>query len=203
MAGGDGERLLPMAGEVLAAAGLDFAAIDVFAVTIGPGTYTGVRIGLATARGLALAAGRPLVGVTTLAAVARAAVFPPADPAILVVALETKRADFYLQCFGGDLTPLSPPSSTPPDEVAAILPPGPLAIAGDGGPRLSDCLDATRPVTLLSGADYPDARHVAAAAFRDIAATPPTVAARPPGALYLRPPDVTLPRPRPAPAPVP
>lgn len=212
MARGHAERLLPMAGEVLAAAGADFAAVDAFAVTVGPGTYTGVRIGLATARGLALAAARPIVGVTTLEAVARAALLSPAlprtDPQILAVALETKRADFYLQCFKSDLTPLTPPASTPADDVAGALPPGPLVIAGDGAPRLAGLLAADRPVILLPDADFPDARHVAAAASRRIAADPrtlcpPSGTVPAPGALYLRPPDVTLPRSRPTRAPAP
>ena len=199
---GHAERLLPMAGDVLAQADTDYAAIDVFAVTIGPGTYTGVRIALATARGLALAAGRPLIGITTMAAVARAAKLsptPPADGDSLVVALETKRADFYIQCFQPDLTPLSEPASLPPDKVAAALPPGRLVVAGDGGPRLADLLGAARPVTLLPGADYPDARHVAALAAQQVQSAPLSAKQPPPRALYLRPPDVTLPRPRTSP----
>ncbi len=195
------ERLLPMAREVLSQAGTDYAAIDVFAVTIGPGTYTGVRIGLAAARALALAAGRPLVGITTMAAVAHAALASPTPPrgrGTLVVALETKRADFYIQCFRPDMSPLSPPASLSPDEIAAALPAGDLMVAGDGGARLAGLLGAARSLTLWPGADYPDARHVATLAARAARhrTGQPLTATPPPRALYLRPPDVTMPPPR-------
>ncbi|MHA1565142.1 MAG: tRNA (adenosine(37)-N6)-threonylcarbamoyltransferase complex dimerization subunit type 1 TsaB [Alphaproteobacteria bacterium] len=198
---GHAERLLPMAREILDQAGTDYAAIDAFAVTIGPGTYTGVRIALATARALALAAGCPLIGITTMAAVARAAMVsptPPVDGDILVVALETKRADFYIQYFQADLTPLSAPASLPPEDVAATLPTGRLVVAGDGGARLAEVLGPSRPLVLLPGADYPDAQHVAILAADQLAARSVTATQPPPRALYLRPPDVTMPRPRPS-----
>ena len=67
---GQSEILIPMVREVLAEAGTDFPSIDVFGVTVGPGAFTGLRIGLAAARGMALASGRPLVGVSTFEAVA-------------------------------------------------------------------------------------------------------------------------------------
>jgi tRNA threonylcarbamoyladenosine biosynthesis protein TsaB len=72
MARGHAERLLPMAEEALAEAGLGWDGLTQLAVSIGPGTFTGVRTALATARGLALALDLPLVGITTLAAVAAA-----------------------------------------------------------------------------------------------------------------------------------
>ena len=62
---GQSEALIPMVVEVLKEAGLTYAEIDFIAVTVGPGSFTGVRIGLAAARGMALAGGLPVVGVTT------------------------------------------------------------------------------------------------------------------------------------------
>ncbi len=204
---GHAERLLPMIQAALADAALAFAALDALAASTGPGTYTGVRIGLATARALALATGRPLIGVTTLEAVARAALQPgpaggvdSAGTSTLTVALETKRADFYLQSFRPDLSPLTAPASVVADDVAAALPAGPLAIAGDAGPRLAGLLGPNRALTLVPGADYPDARFVAEAAAQRLAAANHPEAGRrpapPPRALYLRPPDVTPPPPR-------
>jgi tRNA threonylcarbamoyladenosine biosynthesis protein TsaB len=70
---GHAEALMPMIVAVLADAGIGFPALDAVAVTVGPGSYTGIRVGLAAAKGIALARGIPLIGVTTLEAVARAA----------------------------------------------------------------------------------------------------------------------------------
>ncbi|HRP09936.1 MAG TPA: tRNA (adenosine(37)-N6)-threonylcarbamoyltransferase complex dimerization subunit type 1 TsaB [Terricaulis sp.] len=69
---GQAERLAPMAQEVIAAAGVSFAQLDRIAVTTGPGSFTGVRVGLSFARALALALGKPCVGVSTLEALALA-----------------------------------------------------------------------------------------------------------------------------------
>ena len=96
---GQAEILLPMVEETMAAAESGFEALDLIAVTVGPGAFTGLRIGLAAARGLALAANRPVAGVTTLEAVAAATEAGERRGRTLVVALETKRRDLYLQRF--------------------------------------------------------------------------------------------------------
>ena len=70
---GHAERLFPMIAEVMDGAGLAFSAIDRIAVTLGPGTFTGVRVGIAAARALALATGKPVVAMTSLAVMAHRA----------------------------------------------------------------------------------------------------------------------------------
>ncbi|HWX83558.1 MAG TPA: tRNA (adenosine(37)-N6)-threonylcarbamoyltransferase complex dimerization subunit type 1 TsaB, partial [Xanthobacteraceae bacterium] len=67
---GHAEALMPMIARVMEQSGLSFSALDRIAVTTGPGSFTGLRVGLSAARGIALAAGRPAVGVTTLTAYA-------------------------------------------------------------------------------------------------------------------------------------
>ena len=67
---GHAEALMPLIARVMKASGIAFAALDRIAVTTGPGSFTGLRVGLSAARGIALAAGKPVVGVTTLTAYA-------------------------------------------------------------------------------------------------------------------------------------
>src|ERR1700749_3269007 len=67
---GHAEALMPMIARVMKESDLTFAALDRLAVTSGPGSFTGLRVGLSAARGIALAAGKPVVGITTLSAYA-------------------------------------------------------------------------------------------------------------------------------------
>ena len=107
MTRGHAEALVPMVQELAAAAGVALVEIDIVGVTKGPGSFTGLRTGLAAARGFALAAGAVAVGVSSLDAVAQGAVRTcrPAGPVLCV--LETRRTDFFAQLFdaaGGALT---------------------------------------------------------------------------------------------------
>jgi tRNA threonylcarbamoyladenosine biosynthesis protein TsaB len=118
---GHAEALLPMVEQVMAAAALDFRDLDLIAVTRGPGAFTGIRIGLAAARGLAFAAGKPCVGVETLSALAEPLLArDPGRP--LLAVMDTKRGDFYAEIFGGG----------PPDHPPA----GPSAVDAAGLVRL-------------------------------------------------------------------
>ena len=180
---GHAEALMPMIVAVLADAGIGFPALDAVAVTIGPGSYTGIRVGLAAAKGIALARSIPLIGVTTLEAVARAARDQRPGAPVLVV-LETKRADLYVQGFTADLAPLAPPAAIAPDAVR--VPPGAL-IVGDGALRLKQHIAGRSDLTFADGDGIVDAAVVAAIA----AERGPSGPVSP---LYLRPPDVTMPR---------
>ena len=181
---GHAEALMPMIVAVLAEAGIGFAALDAVAVTIGPGSYTGIRVGLAAAKGIALARGIPLIGVTTLEAVARAARDQRSGAPVLVV-LETKRADLYVQGFAPDLAPLAPPLAIAP---AAVRVPQGALIAGDGAPRLKPHTEGRGDLAFAHGDGIVDAAVVAAIAAERGASGPVSP-------LYLRPPDVTMPRP--------
>lgn len=194
---GQSEALIPMVIETVADAGLGFADLDLIAVTMGPGAFTGVRIGLAAARGLALAGGLPMVGVTTLEAVARGV---PADERRgrrLVVVIDGKRRDFYGQCFGAGLEALGPPSAVMPEDASDFLAPGPVLVAGDGADRLRAALAGRRTgaadgdhIRFSQAPGHPDAVQVAAIAAERGAKG----AQEPVRPLYLRPPDATLPR---------
>ena len=189
MVRGQAERLLPLIAETLAAAAIAPATLDLIAVTTGPGSFTGIRIGLAAARGLALAIGRPAIGVGVFAAYAAAV--PPTTPPgrALVVAVESKRDEFYLQAFAADGAELGPSAQVLPNAVAAWLPPGPLLLAGDAAARLRAVL-GTRDVAIAPATSAIDAARVARLGRARHAAG----AVEPPRPFYLRAPDTTVPR---------
>jgi tRNA threonylcarbamoyladenosine biosynthesis protein TsaB len=201
MARGHAEALMPMVVEVIGAAELNFADLTGVAVTVGPGAFTGLRIGLSAARGIGLAAGIPVLGATTLEVVARAVPAAERAPdrhgANVVAAIESKRADLYVQAFGPDLAPLGAPASVMPEALAAALPGGPLVLAGDGAARAAAALDAAQVgpgrITLSTSGPHPDTRVLAALAAGRLAdaARPEDMPA--PEPLYLRPPDAKLP----------
>ena len=178
MARGHQERLAPMARQVMAQAGLAFNRLDRIAVTVGPGSFTGLRVGIAFAKGLALALDKPAVGIGTLEALAAEAaglVFP---------AIDARRGQLYLQAFE-DGRPLMAPDALSAEVAAARLAElsqgRPFTLVGSGAALLAD----VAPGAAIIAAEGPDARHVARlAAARAPAPLKP---------LYLRAPDAKLP----------
>ena len=188
MARGHAEALVPMIKRVLEAAGRSVGELDLIAATVGPGAYTGVRIGLSTAQTMSLAATVPLLGVTTLEAVARAAQNGSGNE--LLVVMDTKRADFYAQAFDGSGTALGELMALSAAELLAAFPGSDLRLAGDAAKRAAVVFrEVGRAVKLLDAPGMPDSAWVArigaarAVEARVGAATP----------LYLRPPDVGSP----------
>ncbi|HZH27846.1 MAG TPA: tRNA (adenosine(37)-N6)-threonylcarbamoyltransferase complex dimerization subunit type 1 TsaB [Azospirillaceae bacterium] len=184
---GQAERLIPVIEAALAQAGLDYGDLDRLAVTVGPGSFTGIRVGLAAARGLVLATGLDCVPVTTFDAIAHAVPATLRAGRHVWVAIDSRRGDLFVQAFGADLAPIGPSRVATVAEVAADVAnrPGDAVLAGDGASLLaaSPGLGGV-PVAPSS---VPDAEVVARiAAGRSAAAVPPSP-------LYLRPPDVTLP----------
>lgn len=187
MARGQAEALVPMAVAVLADAGLTFADLDRIAVTVGPGAFTGLRIALAAARGFALAVGLPVVGVTTFEALAHAVPEAERHRRTVLVAVDSRRAEPFLQLFDDGLTPQGEPALLLPDAVPGWLPAGPLLVVGDGAPLLRPVLQERADVTYAAGPGLPDAAVVAMLGAGRAEGLPPQP-------LYLRPPDVTLPK---------
>lgn len=93
---GHAEVLVPSIQAALAEAGLEFSALDAIAVPLGPGAFTGLRIGLSTAQSLGLSLDIPVVGIPSFDALAR-----PLDIPNLGILIETKRSDFYVRAPGG------------------------------------------------------------------------------------------------------
>ncbi|MBM3565258.1 MAG: tRNA (adenosine(37)-N6)-threonylcarbamoyltransferase complex dimerization subunit type 1 TsaB [Alphaproteobacteria bacterium] len=187
---GHAEALLPMIEQVMAEGQRAYADLDLVAATVGPGAFTGIRVGLAAARGIALAAGKPGAGVTTLEAIAAA--WPGAP---VLAAIESRREDLFAQIFDAAGAALCEPRAVAPEGLAALVREaglaGPFRLAGDGAPRAAAALKKEGlDVGAIETAPAPDPVRVAAiaAARMGLADSLPL---RP---LYLRPPDVTLPK---------
>lgn len=189
---GHAEALMPLVEKVLAEAGLGFADLDALAVTVGPGTFTGLRVGLAAARGLALARSLPLVGVTTLEAVAAPAGAKAGE--VTLALFDARRDEVYMQAFEGDLVALTPPLLVSLDEAEARLPAGNLLLVGTGAPLLAERLERNgRPFRLSSARPQPDATALLRIARKRIAAQGLEAFCVAPEPLYIRAPDAKLP----------
>lgn len=178
-----GELLAPSIAGVLAAAGATLAEVTAVAVGTGPGPYTGLRVGVVTARALGAALGVPVHGVCTLDAIAHAVVHSgarhPARP--FVVATDARRKEVYWAGYAADGTRLSGPAVNRPAE----LPPGSIA-AGQGAWLYPEAFSG------LLEPRYPSASALAALTARRIAQGAQPL---PPEPLYLRLPDARVPGP--------
>lgn len=137
---GQAERLLPMLEETLAGAGAIWGDLAALAVCTGPGNFTGVRIAVAAARGLALALGRPAIGVTRLEALAEG------RAGAALVAIDARRDALYIQTFA-DGAPLAPPELAAPHALAARAP-GALRLGAAASPGSPDSAETPDPVAL-------------------------------------------------------
>jgi tRNA threonylcarbamoyladenosine biosynthesis protein TsaB len=172
--------LLPvMARDVLSEAGIVATSLDFVAVTVGPGSFTGIRAGLALAHGIALAVGVPVVGVTVGEALADS--LPFLGERRLWVAIDSRRGRVFLERG---------------DSVVAILldalpmPDGKVALAGDAAAAVAARLAARDADVMLTDARLPLARHVAVVAERRLAGELRPLPAQP---LYVDPPEARLP----------
>jgi tRNA threonylcarbamoyl adenosine modification protein YeaZ len=180
---GHAEALMPLIERMLDRAKLEFAALDRIAVTIGPGSFTGLRVGIAAARGIALAAGKPAIGLSTLAAFA--APFIAADDTLpVVVAIDARHDHVYLQVFGPGGRTLVTPRLVSLREALRASASGAPRITGTAANMLAALWPAgERRPTLVEQRNAPNIDWVArlGAAATDTGA--------PPKPLYLRAPD--------------
>ena len=184
---GHAEALFPMIGAVMAEAGLAFAALDCIAVTLGPGTFTGVRAGLAAARGLALAVKVPVAGAGSLAVMAMGCVSEIGESLRgegFMVARDARRGEIYCQCFDmrgqalceAEIMAAGEAAEKLPAAMNLIVGSGSAAVAGEGQ-RCKRRLIAELPDLL------PDAGQLARFALHL------PHCEQPPAPLYLRAPD--------------
>ncbi len=192
---GQVEALLPMVAEVRARAGIGFPDLAAVAATVGPGSFTGIRLGLAAARGIGLAAGRPVFGVGSFDAHCEAVrTASPDHPGPLLVLLDSKRHDVFAQAFTAGGAALTPPQVLSPDAVRALAErmiadePGSLMVAGDAA-----ALPSLDGLALTRGPCGP--LPIAAVATCAVRQWQAGGAALPPASpLYLRPPDAVVPQ---------
>jgi tRNA threonylcarbamoyladenosine biosynthesis protein TsaB len=180
---GHAERLAPMVEETMKQAGMAFAALERLAVTTGPGTFTGQRVGLAFMRGLRLALHIPLTGLTTLETIAAGAM-DETKMARAAVIHDARREEAYLLLQEGERTIQQPVVLPFQDAIARIRAFGPCALAGTGAAVAKESLGGD---FTLSAIRQPDALWVARLAQKR------TPAKEAPGPLYLRAPDAKLP----------
>jgi tRNA threonylcarbamoyladenosine biosynthesis protein TsaB len=183
------DRLVELIDAALRAAALDYDAVDIIAVNRGPGSFTGVRAGVAAARGLALAAARPVLAMNTLEVLAAALGRQPSGT--IVAALDARRGQVYVQTFDHRLGALSAPQAIVPEGLTFAAAAPPLRLVGNGGALVRAALPHDGPV--LSESAEPDALHVARRALSRLAAGERPVAGGAVQPLYLRAPDARLP----------
>jgi tRNA threonylcarbamoyladenosine biosynthesis protein TsaB len=166
---GHGGRLPGALHELLTAEGLGLAAVEGWAVGLGPGSFTGLRIGLATWKGLAYANRRPIAGASSLAAMALAAAAEPSTPAgaLLVPLLDAKKGEVYAGFYraeGGGVVAVEPEAALSPAALIDRLAPRAEALAfGEGFGAFEEAL-AGKVRRLSTPVDAPTAAAVAALA---------------------------------------
>lgn len=182
---GHAEALMPMLEAVMADSGVGFRALERVAVTVGPGSFTGLRIGIAAARAIGLAAEIPVVGVTTLAAYA-APLISADQAAIVAVAVDARHGAVFLQTFAPGGRTLIAPRVLKAREAARAIGAGPVMIVGSAATALA--VEAMALGLRATIADLSPAPDIIAVARLGLSADPQQAPARP---LYLRPPGAT------------
>jgi tRNA threonylcarbamoyl adenosine modification protein YeaZ len=183
MVRGHAEALLPLVQRVMQQADMPFSALDRIAVTTGPGSFTGLRVGISAARGIALAAGKPAVGLTTLAAFA-APLIAQDDQTSVTVAVDARHDHVYLQVFGpGGRTLVAPRIISVRNAVRAAAH-GSARIVGTGARMLADAWPAKEPAPML--VEDQRAPDIVWVGRLGVAMSPEAAAPKP---LYLRTPD--------------
>jgi tRNA threonylcarbamoyl adenosine modification protein YeaZ len=183
MARGHAEALLPLIARVMDLAEIEFAELHRIAVTTGPGSFTGLRVGISAARGIALAANKPAVGLSTLAGFATPLIAED-DSSTVVAAIDARHGHVYLQIFGSGGRTIVAPRIAPVREAVRAAVTAPARIVGSGANLLAaEWPKGSPPPLLVEQRGAPDIGWIArlgAAAAEGYG---------PPRPLYLRAPD--------------
>jgi tRNA threonylcarbamoyladenosine biosynthesis protein TsaB len=180
---GHAEALMPLIARVMKASGIAFASLDRIAVTTGPGSFTGLRVGLSAARGVALAADKPVVGVTTLTAYAAPVVSENGEHPV-ISAIDARHDHVYFQVVSGNGGSLIRPQIAPIEEVLGASRFGAPYLVGNAARILAERWPVEAPPPFK--ADAQPAPDIAWVGWLGAAVSPDTAPARP---FYLRAPD--------------
>lgn len=180
-------QLMPMVEDAMREAQLTYSALDSIGITVGPGSFTGLRIGLATANAIGFAANKPVIGIHTLTAMAYAARASAQDSCThITVLLGAGKGEISLQHFHRNLTPLNDAILVSPETLTAEDIAPHTHLAGIGDENILSALP--EPIRQRLTPITPDARAVAALLHREDASHH-----LPSEPLYVRPPDAKLP----------
>jgi tRNA threonylcarbamoyl adenosine modification protein YeaZ len=182
MTRGHAEAVMPLVARVMDAAGVEFSELDRIAVTVGPGSFTGVRVGIAAARGLALASGKPAVGLSTLAAYTAPHVAAGFAGTVVAV-VDARHGQVYLQAFAAGGRALAPPRLAAAREAVQAARTGSALIVGSGAELVRSQWPPGEPLPAIEPRGAPDIGWVARLGA---AAEPGRALPKP---LYLRRPD--------------
>jgi tRNA threonylcarbamoyladenosine biosynthesis protein TsaB len=185
---GHAEALMPLIARVIKESGIGFAALDRVAVTTGPGSFTGLRVGLSAARGIALAANKPVVGLTTLSAYAAPVVANNGEQPV-ISAIDARHDHVYFQVVSGNGSLLVRPRVAPIEEALGASRFGAPHLVGNAANILAARWPADAPPPFK--VDTQAAPDIAWIAWLGAAVSPNTAPARP---YYLRAPDAKLPK---------
>lgn len=188
MARGHAEAVIPLIQRVVAQAPGGFPSIGRVAVTVGPGSFTGIRIGLAAAQGVALACKCDLVGVSTLSALASPLILEESD-GLIAAAIDARHDHVFIAAFAPDGRPVLSPRRVGAHEALRALGSGPLRLVGSGAEALAR--EARLRGIAVKIIDAAIAPNIIFVARLGLVANPMLAPARP---LYLKEPDVTLAR---------
>ncbi len=193
MSSGQAEHVVPMIEQALKEAGAQYADIGLIAVVNGPGAFTGIRIGIATAKALGLSLHAPIIGVSTFEAVLRTAFQNEENRgyARVTVILETKRTDFYVQEFDGEGTPLTSGKCASAQEIRKGLTGQRTLIIGDGVDRILGEWETFPSSVVGKNSAMTDPVMTAEIGKNTFLKEKYFTEIKP---VYLRPPDVTMPK---------
>jgi len=179
---GHAEALLPLVDRVMAQVPGGFESLGRIAVTIGPGSFTGIRIGISAARAFGLACEVPVVGVSTLSALA-APLMKTQPPCTVVAAIDARHGQIYVQAFTPEGRTLVSPRIAPVRETVRLFGSGPMRISGSGAQAAA--IEAWTMGLKADVADVLSAPDISYVARLGLLADP-EILARP---LYLKAPD--------------